>query len=160
MNQFLQLSLNVNGHTYEVRVESHRTLLQLLRNELALTGTKSNCQAGECGVCTVLVDGRAVNSCLYLAARAEGSEILTIEALAGNEELHPVQQAFVDNAAIQCGYCTPGFLLSAEALLRSNSEPSPAELRKAVEGNICRCTGYVGILEALTQVAHTRDDVQ
>ncbi len=147
------LSLRVNGQSYELAVEPHRTLLEVLRNELALTGTKSNCQAGECGTCTVLVDGRAVNSCLFLAARAEGSEILTVEGLANDEGLHPLQQAFIQNAAIQCGYCTPGFLMSVAAVLRENSKPSLEELRKAVEGNLCRCTGYTGIIQALGQVA-------
>ena len=160
MNHRRQLRLNVNGHPYELQVEPHRTLLEVLRQELALTGTKSNCQAGECGACTVLIDGRAVNSCLYLALRAEGAEIQTVEGLASNEELHPLQQAFVDNAAIQCGYCTPGFLVSAAALLRMKSQPSLEELRKAVEGNICRCTGYTGILRALAQIARSPDDGQ
>ncbi|GMR10407.1 MAG: (2Fe-2S)-binding protein [Anaerolineae bacterium] len=147
------LRLKVNGHSYELEVEPHRTLLDVLRHDLALTGTKSNCQAGECGACTVLVDGRAVNSCLYLAVRAEGAEIQTVEGLAEDEALQPIQEAFVQNAAIQCGYCTPGFLVSVAAVLRENSRPSLAELKKAVEGNICRCTGYTGIVQALAQVA-------
>lgn len=148
--------LNVNGQSYELQVEPHRTLLEVLRDELALTGTKSNCQAGECGACTVLVDGRAVNSCLFLAARAEDAEILTIEGLAEDEALHPIQEAFVRNAAIQCGYCTPGFLVSAAAVLQDHSKPSLGDLMKAVEGNICRCTGYTGIIQALEQVADGR----
>jgi len=147
------LRLKVNGQSYELEVEPHRTLLDVLRHDLALRGTKSNCQAGECGACTVLVDGRAVNSCLFLAVRAQGTEILTVEGLAEDEALQPIQQAFVQNAAIQCGYCTPGFLVSVAAVLRENSRPSLAELKVAVEGNICRCTGYTAIVQALAQVA-------
>ena len=149
------ISLKVNGQSHELLVEPHRTLLDVLRHQLALTGTKSNCQAGECGACTVLIDGQAVNACLYLAVRADRAEILTVEGLAQDEALHPIQDAFVQNAAIQCGYCTPGFLVAVASALRDNAQPTLQDLKKAVEGNICRCTGYAAINQALEQVAET-----
>ena len=147
------LTLKVNGQIQVVQVEPHRTLLDVLRHDLALTGTKSNCQAGECGACTVLIDNKAVNSCIFLAVRGEGADIMTVEGLAEAEALDPIQDAFISNAAIQCGYCTPGFLMSTAAILKEDSETSLTELTKAVEGNICRCTGYAGILEALKHAA-------
>ena len=148
----IELRLQVNGRAHELQVAPHRTLLDVLRKDLALTGTKSNCQAGECGACTVLVDGLAVNACLFLAARANGAEILTVEGLAEDERLRPIQEAFIQNAAIQCGYCTPGFLVAVAAELQKRSRPSLDQLKVAVEGNICRCTGYTSINQALEQV--------
>lgn len=152
MKKLHTLNLTINGRAHEISMEPSRTLLEVLRQELGLTGTKSNCQAGECGACTVLIDGVAVNACIFLAVRADNAEILTVEGLAAGEALHPAQEAFIRNAAVQCGYCTPGFLLSIAGLLQARPQPSKAELRSAVEGNICRCTGYTGILRALEAV--------
>lgn len=147
--QRLAITLRVNGQSYPLEVASHRTLLDVLREDLALTGTKPNCLSGECGACTVIVDGQAVNACLYLAVRADGKQINTIEGLAGPEGLHPVQEAFIESAAVQCGYCTPGFIMSAVALLDGDTEPTEEEMLEAVAGNICRCTGYASIRQAL-----------
>ena len=148
----LSILLNVNGQEYPLEVEPHRTLLDVLREDLSLTGTKSNCQEGECGACTVMVEGRPVNACLFLAARANGKRITTIEGLSGREWLHPVQEAFVRYGGVQCGYCTPGFIVSAAALLAANPHPTDEELARALAGNICRCTGYVNIRRALRTV--------
>ncbi len=145
----LTVLLNVNGQAYSVEVEPQRTLLEVLREELTLTGTKSNCQEGECGACTVMVDGRAVNSCLFLAVRAQDKTITTVEGLARRGELHPIQEAFIRYGGVQCGYCTPGFVVSAAALLAINPRPTDEELTRALSGNICRCTGYVNIRRAL-----------
>jgi carbon-monoxide dehydrogenase small subunit len=146
--------LNVDGHAYALEIEPHRTLLDVLRQDLALTGTKSNCQEGECGACTVLIDGQAVNACLYLAVRAQGKAIVTIEGLVGQAPgLHPLQQAFLEAGAVQCGYCTPGFIMAAAALLAENPHPSEAELTRALAGNLCRCTGYVNIRRAVRAAA-------
>ncbi len=141
--------LNVNDEFYEVAVEPHRTLLEVLRDTLGLTGTKKGCDEGECGACTVLIDGEAVLSCLLLAVEAQGKRITTIEGLAHNGQLHPLQQAFIDHGAIQCGFCTPGLILSAKALLDRNPKPTEAEVREAIAGNLCRCTGYVKSVEAI-----------
>jgi carbon-monoxide dehydrogenase small subunit len=148
----LSILLNVNGQEYPLEVEPHRTLLEVLREDLSLTGTKSNCQEGECGACTVMVDDRPVNSCLYLAVRANGKRITTVEGLASGERLHPVQEAFIQHGGVQCGYCTPGFIVSAAALLAANPHPTDDELARALAGNICRCTGYVNIRRALRAV--------
>ncbi len=150
--QRISITLNVNGELYPLEVEPQRTLLEVLREDLALTGTKSNCLAGECGACTVMVDGRAINACLYLAVRADGKQVMTVEGLAGPEGLHAVQEAFIRHAGVQCGYCTPGFIISAVALLEANPQPAEAEMLAAVAGNICRCTGYTGIRRALSAV--------
>jgi carbon-monoxide dehydrogenase small subunit len=147
------VSLNVNGHLTPLEIEPHRTLLSVLREDLALTGTKANCLEGECGACTVLVDGQAVNACLYLAVRAQGKAVLTIEGLAQAAGLHPLQQAFVDEGGVQCGYCTPGFIMAAAALLAENPQPTPDELNRALAGNLCRCTGYVAIRRAVRAAA-------
>lgn len=147
--QRLAITLQVNGQSFPLEVAPHRTLLDVLREDLALTGTKSNCLSGECGACTVIVDGQAVNACLYLAVRADGKQVATIEGLAGPEGLHPVQEAFVESGAIQCGYCTPGFIMSAVALFDGDTRPMEAEFLEAVAGNICRCTGYTAIRQAL-----------
>jgi len=148
----LSILLNVNGREYPLEVEPHRTLLDVLREDLSLTGTKSNCQEGECGACTVMVDGRPVNACLFLAVRANGKRITTVEGLASGERLHPVQEAFIQHGGVQCGYCTPGFIVSAAALLAANPHPTDDELARALAGNICRCTGYVNIRRALRAV--------
>ena len=143
------IALNVNDEFYEVAVEPHRTLLEVLRDTLDLTGTKKGCDGGECGSCTVLMDGEAVLSCLVLAVEAQGKRITTIEGLAKDGQLHPLQQAFIDHGAVQCGFCTPGVILSAKALLDRNPKPTEAEVREAIAGNLCRCTGYVKTVEAI-----------
>ncbi len=143
------LSVTVNGKLHEVAVAPHRTLVQLLREDLHLTGTKVGCGEGDCGACTVLLDGAPVNACLVLALQTEGREVTTIEGLAEGDQLHPLQQAFVDHGAVQCGFCSPGMLLSAKALLDSNPQPDPAQIRAGLAGNLCRCTGYQKIVEAV-----------
>ena len=147
------IELKVNGEIHEVVIEPRTTLLQVLREDLGLTGTKQGCNTGDCGVCTVLIDGKPTVSCLTLAIEAQGKEILTIEGLAGDGELHPLQQAFIDHFAVQCGYCTTGMILSAKALLDKNPHPTEDEVREAISGNLCRCTGYVKIVEAIIAVA-------
>jgi carbon-monoxide dehydrogenase small subunit len=143
------VSLMVNGETHALALEPNVTLQEVLREHLGLTGTKKGCDTGECGACTVLMDGMAVNSCLVLAVRAEGKEITTIEGLARGGDLHPLQRAFHELGAIQCGYCSPGMILSAKALLERNPNPSQREIQEAISGNLCRCTGYVKIVEAI-----------
>jgi len=147
------LRLSVNGQDRELLVKPYSTLMEVLREDLRLTGTKHGCEAGECGACTVLIDGVPKLSCLVLPAQAEGAEVTTIEGVANGSTLHPVQQAFMDAGAVQCGYCTPGMVLTAKALLESNSTPSTGEIKEALAGNLCRCTGYVGIVEAVSQAA-------
>lgn len=147
------LHLKVNQKSYQVAVEAHHTLVQVLREELGLTGTKIGCGEGDCGACTVLIDGQAVNSCLILAVQADGREITTIEGLAEGNQLHPIQQAFVDQGAIQCGFCSPGMILTAKQLLDKNPAPSAAEVRAGIAGNLCRCTGYQKIAEAIEVAA-------
>jgi aerobic-type carbon monoxide dehydrogenase small subunit (CoxS/CutS family) len=148
------IKLKVNGDVYALQVESRRTLLEVLREQLGLTGTKEMCNKGDCGGCTVLLDGRAVLSCMMLAVEADGKEVLTIEGLAEKGyQLHPLQKAFVDYGAIQCGYCTPGLIMSAKALLDRNVDPTPDEIKRAISNNICRCTGYVQIVEAIEAAA-------
>ena len=143
------INLSVNGDRYSVAVLPNTTLAELLRDELRLTGTKQGCGTGDCGACTVLLDGRPVNSCLTLAAETEGAGITTIEGIApSGEELHPVQQAFIDHGATQCGFCTPGMVVSSVALLGETARPCEAEVRHALGGNLCRCTGYTKIVEA------------
>jgi carbon-monoxide dehydrogenase small subunit len=151
----IPIALTVNGDTHEVLVEPDRTLLDVLRTDLGLTGTKTNCLDAECGVCTVLVDGRAVNACLYLAVVAQGHAITTIEGLAPAGALHPLQQAFVEAGAVQCGYCIPGMILMAKAYLDENPAPTEPEVREALSGNLCRCTGYQKIVDAV-QLAASR----
>jgi len=147
------ISLKVNGESHTLEVDAKDLLLQVLREKLNLTGTKEGCGTGECGACTVLVEGEPVNSCLYLAVRADGKSIVTIEGLAANGKLHPLQQAFIDQAAVQCGFCAPGMLLSAKALLDRNPRPTERQIREGIAGNICRCTGYVKIVKAIRQAA-------
>ncbi len=148
-----RLKLQVNGEDREVLVPVHHSLLEVLREDLGLMGTKHGCELGECGACTVLLDGRPVLSCLTLPVECEGREIRTIEGLARDGELHPLQQAFSELGAAQCGYCTPGMLLSAQALLEEQSRPSPEAIREALSGNLCRCTGYLKIFEAVELAA-------
>ncbi len=147
------LKLNVNGKSYECAVAAKTTLAEFLREDLGLIGTKIGCGEGECGACTVLIDGAPANSCIVLALEAEGSEITTIEGMAAGPELHPIQNAFVEKGAIQCGYCTPGMVLSTKALLDQSSSPSEQEIREALAGNLCRCTGYQKIVEAVQSAA-------
>ena len=147
------ISLKVNGRSYLLEVDAKDLLLDVIRENLGLTGTKRGCENGECGACTILIDGKAENSCLVLAVTAEGKNILTIEGLSDGPTLHPLQQAFVDNAAVQCGFCAPGILLSAKALLDDNPNPSEHEIREAIAGNLCRCSGYVKIVKAVRQAA-------
>ena len=147
------LKLKVNGEDYEALVEPNMTLLDFIRNELELTGTKEGCGLGDCGSCTILMDGKAINSCLVLAVDAKGKEILTIEGLAKGIKLHPLQEAFIEHGAVQCGFCTPGMILSAKALLDENSHPNEDEIKTAIGGNLCRCTGYVKIVESIKAVA-------
>jgi aerobic carbon-monoxide dehydrogenase small subunit len=155
------IKLRVNGDLYNLQVESRRTLLEVLREQLGLTGTKEMCNKGDCGGCTVILDGRAVLSCTVLAVEADGSEVLTIEGLAGKGyELHSLQKAFVDHGAIQCGYCTPGFIMSAAALLARNPNPTRDEIREAISNHICRCTGYVHIIEAIEAAAKDMEVVK
>ena len=143
----------VNGQPHELWVEPRETLLDVLRNRLGLTGTKRSCDVQVCGACTVLVDGMAVSSCTYLAYEARGKDVLTIEGLAEGDRLHPLQQAFIDHAALQCGYCTPGMILAAKALLDENPDPTVEQVKHYMRGNICRCTGYKKILEAILDAA-------
>ena len=147
------LTLTVNGEIHQVLAEPHRTLLDVLRADLGLTGTKENCLEAECGVCTVLLDGLAVNACILLAVQCRGRSIVTIEGLAAPGEMHPIQQAFIDQGAVQCGYCIPGMILSAKAYLEENPEPTEAEIREALAGNLCRCTGYQKIADAVMSAA-------
>ena len=147
------LALRINGEHHEVLTEAHRTLLEVLRLDLGLSGTKENCLEAECGVCTVLLDGRAVNACILLAAQCQGREIVTIEGLAGPGGLHPLQRAFIEHGAVQCGYCIPGMILAAKAYLDQNPEPTEAEVREALAGNLCRCTGYQKIVDAVLGAA-------
>jgi carbon-monoxide dehydrogenase small subunit len=150
-----ELQMNVNGEDVQIEVQASVTLAYALREQLGLTGTKIGCEEGECGACTVLVDGQAVNSCIYPAMKAMGRRILTVEGLAHNDELHPLQRAFLEHGAVQCGYCTPGLLLSAVALLAENPHPSEAEIRRAISGNLCRCTGYLKVIEAIQAVSQS-----
>lgn len=147
------INMTVNGREYELAVASNRTLTQALRDDLGLFGTKEGCGVGDCGACTVIMDGKPVNSCLVLAVQADGSEITTIEGVTGADGLHPLQQAFVQLGAIQCGFCTPGMILSAKSLLDTQPEPTDREIREALSGNLCRCTGYQKIIEAVQEAA-------
>jgi aerobic-type carbon monoxide dehydrogenase small subunit (CoxS/CutS family) len=151
--QKAHLSLSVNGERVEVAFAPHKTLLEVLREDLGLIGTKHGCELGECGTCTVLLDGRAVLSCLVLGLDAEGREVTTIEGMAAGAQLHPLQETFADLGAAQCGYCTPGFLLVAKELLEHNPQPTRAEIQEALSGNLCRCTGYLKIYEAVELAA-------
>ena len=147
------MSVEVNGHIYEREVTEHWTLLRFLREDLELTGTKDGCSAGECGACTVMLNGEAVNACMVLAAEADGATVETIEAEAAKGELSEIQAAFARNYAVQCGYCTAGMVMSVRELLRHNPKPTVAEIKEGIEGNLCRCTGYQQIIEAVLDVS-------
>lgn len=149
----ITVTLTVNGQRHTVTTPAHKTLLYLLRDDLHLYGTKDGCSEGECGACTVLMGGQAVNACLVLAGQADGSDVTTIEGLAANGAFHPLQHAFVQAGAVQCGFCTPGLILSAVALLDQYSRPTDNQIRRALTGNLCRCTGYSQIIEAVKQAA-------
>jgi aerobic carbon-monoxide dehydrogenase small subunit len=144
-----EIKLTVNGDAYHLLVDTHLTLLDVIREQIGLTGTKSGCEMGECGACTVIMNGKAVNSCLVLAHEADGQEILTIEGLAQDGHLHPIQEAFVKQGAIQCGYCTPGMVLASKTLLDQDPQADSAAIKKGLRGNLCRCTGYVKIVKAV-----------
>jgi carbon-monoxide dehydrogenase small subunit len=149
----MKISFTVNGRVEERDVRDDERLLDLIRDDLQLTGAKEGCGEGECGACTVLIDGKAVASCLVLAPQVDGKDVLTVEGLARGEELHPIQRAFVEKGAVQCGFCTPGFIMSTYALLSVNSDPNDEEILAALEGNLCRCTGYAKIIEAVRYAA-------
>ncbi len=149
----LTIHLTINGQPVSIATAPNRRLIDLLREDLKLTGTKEGCGIGECGACTVLLNGKAVNSCLVLAGQVEGAEILTIEGLAQNGQLHPLQENFIKYGAVQCGFCTPGMIMSAYALLLENPSPSEDEIKAAIAGNLCRCTGYKQIIEAIEMTA-------
>lgn len=151
----MDLKLKINGKEYHVKVKPYKRLLDVLRDELHLTGTKEGCGIGECGACTVIMDGKAVNACLVLAASAEGREIYTIEGLEENGRLHPLQEAFIRHNALQCGFCTPGMIMSAKALLDKNPRPTREEIKEAISGNLCRCTGYHQIIAAIEEVSES-----
>jgi carbon-monoxide dehydrogenase small subunit len=152
-NAMKHIELNVNGTSYELDVQPWETLLEILRDNLGLTGTKEGCGIGECGACTVIMEGKTVNSCLVMAAEADGKQITTIEGLAEAGALHPVQEAFVEQGGLQCGFCTPGMILSATALLKENPKPTEEEIRRGISGNLCRCTGYTKIIESIKVAA-------
>jgi aerobic carbon-monoxide dehydrogenase small subunit len=154
------ITLTVNGELEQVDVPANMTLLRLLREKLSLTGTKNGCSAGECGACIVLMDGEPVNSCLVLAPECDGAHITTVEGLAQNGKLHPLQEAMMAAGGVQCGFCTPGVLMTAWALLQRSPHPSDAEVRDALVGNLCRCTGYVRIVEAVQQAARVLSAAQ
>jgi aerobic carbon-monoxide dehydrogenase small subunit len=154
MEQTIKFSLN--GGSVEVQVPPHWTLLRVLREKLGLTGTKEGCGIGECGACTVLIDGAPVHACFVLAPKVEGREVQTIEGLGTRESLHPLQESFIEHGAVQCGFCTPGMLMSSKALLEKNPHPTKEEVKEAISGNLCRCTGYHQIIEAIEAVSKTR----
>jgi carbon-monoxide dehydrogenase small subunit len=150
--------LHVNGESHDVSFDPYKTLLEVLREDVRLTGTKHGCELGECGACAVLLDGSPVLSCLVLGVEALGREVTTVEGLASGAELHPLQSAFADLGGAQCGYCTPGILVTAKALLDRNADPTPAEIREAISGNLCRCTGYHQIVESIVEAARRLRD--
>ena len=154
-----EITLKVNGQTEQVSVPANMTLLTMLREKIALTGTKNGCSAGECGACTVLLNKEPVNSCMVLAAECNGVDIITVEGLAHDRQLETLQQTLIAQGGVQCGFCTPGMLISARALLNRNPHPSEAEIREALVGNLCRCTGYVRIINAVKEAAHPSKEV-
>ena len=150
---YKEITLNVNDHQYTVQVEPDELLVDVLREKLRLTGTKKGCGTGDCGACSIIMDGRLVTSCLILATAAEGKKILTIEGMEKDGKLHPIQQSFLDHQAVQCGYCTPGLVMATKALLDENPHPTEEEIRLGISGNLCRCTGYQKIVEAIQTVS-------
>jgi carbon-monoxide dehydrogenase small subunit len=155
-----QIKMTINGEYMEATVPSNLTLLQALRETVALTGTKNGCNAGECGACTVILNGEPVNSCMVLAVECDGAEIVTVEGLAKDNVLDPIQDTIIEHGGVQCGFCTPGILISARALLDRNPDPSEAEIREALVGNLCRCTGYLRIVDAVQEAARRQWPVQ
>lgn len=149
----LGIKITVNGVVSKLQVEPDLRLIDLIRDELGLTGTKEGCGKGECGACTVIMDGKLVDSCMVLAFQADGKEIFTIEGMSSGDQLHPIQESFIKNGAVQCGYCTPGMVLSAKALLDKNPDPTTKEIRRGISGNLCRCTGYQKIVDAIKDAA-------
>ncbi|AKA48063.1 carbon monoxide dehydrogenase [uncultured archaeon] len=147
--------MRINGNEYSGNVEPRTLLVYFLRDELNLTGTHVGCDTGHCGACTVIMNSKAVKSCMVLAVRADGSDILSVEGLAEDDKLHPIQEAFTENHGLQCGYCTPGLLMSSLALLQENPDPTEADIRRGIEGNLCRCTGYVNIVKSIRAAAKT-----
>ena len=152
------LSLNVNGNNYEIAINPWQTLLDVLRDELGLIGTKRGCGIGTCGVCTVIIDGKAILSCLTLALECEGRSITTIEGISSAESLHPIQKAFIENGAVQCGYCTPGIIMTSKALLDENPHPDDDEIKDALSGTFCRCTGHIKIMEAVKKGSESKEE--
>jgi carbon-monoxide dehydrogenase small subunit len=150
-----KIRLHLNGRKLEASAAPNQTLLEFLRSAIGLTGTKEGCNTGDCGACTVVLDGKAVNACLVLAVESDGSDVTTIEGLSAEGELHPLQQSFVDNGAVQCGFCTPGMIMSAKALIDENPSPTEEEIRFGLAGNLCRCTGYANIIKAVAAAAKT-----
>ncbi len=157
---FHQISITVNGGVEQVMVPSNMTLLRMLRESLALTGTKNGCSAGECGACTVIMNGEPVNSCMVLAVECDGADILTVEGLADDKRLDPIQEALIQEGGVQCGFCTPGVLMSSRALLERSPNPSDEEIQQALVGNLCRCTGYVRIFESVRKAAKRQGVVE
>ena len=155
-----QIKVTVNGILYELSVQPWETLLDVIREHLGLTGTKEGCGLGECGACTIIMDGKTVNSCLVLAVEADNRVITTIEGLANGDELHPIQEAFIKCGGLQCGFCTPGMIMSTKALLEENPSPDEEEIRKAIAGNFCRCTGYTKIIESIKVAAKNMQRVK
>ena len=158
MNKNIIVNLTVNEKNYELEVAPDERLLDTLREQLRLTGVKEGCSVGECGACTVLLDGKAVHSCMVLTAQIDGSEIMTVEGLEKDGELDPLQKSFIDHQAVQCGFCTPGMLMSAKSLLNENPNPDREDIKTAIEGNLCRCTGYEQIIEAVEAVTPKNDE--
>jgi carbon-monoxide dehydrogenase small subunit len=156
----IPITIQVNGRTYNLEVKANEILLNVLRDRLGLMGTKYGCGIGECGACTVLLNGRAILSCQTLAFTVDGQEITTIEGLEAEGTLDPIQQAFIEEGAVQCGYCTPGMILSAKALLDSNTDPSTAEIKQAIRGNLCRCTGYTNIIRAIKTASRRLESIE
>lgn len=153
----IELTMFINGHKKSVLINPNARLIDVIRDDLRLTGTKEGCGVGECGACTVIVEGESVNSCLTLAISMEGKAITTIEGIRADETLHPIQESFIKNHALQCGFCTPGLIMSAKALLDKNPHPSRGEIRVAISGNLCRCTGYDQVINAIEEVAEKND---
>ncbi|HKL74757.1 MAG TPA: (2Fe-2S)-binding protein [Halanaerobiales bacterium] len=154
----ITVNLTVNEKNYELEVAPDERLLDTLREQLRLTGVKEGCSVGECGACTVLLDGKAVHSCMILTAQVDGSEVMTVEGLEKDGELDPLQQSFIDHQAVQCGFCTPGMLMSAKSLLNENPDPDREDIKTAIEGNLCRCTGYEQIIEAVEAVTPNKEE--
>lgn len=156
----ISIATTINRRNYTLSINPNQTLLDVLREELGLSGTKRGCEIGECGACTVLMNGKTVNACLILAPQIEGQEILTVEGLAVGEQLHPLQEAFLEHEAVHCGFCTPGMLMSAKELLDTNPNPTETDTRLAISGNLCRCTGYVQIVEAIQAASANKPDCE